>query len=144
MFLDVVRTIKPTHVIQLMHTGNVSQHEIPILNHTILSSAPGWCLQAQDPTPPQQLVRDVALFSEVVTGRLKAVPRPSSPVLISSEGEDMCGGEGEFRVISLISSESENEEEEEVDNTEKERKPSNNKDEEGGLMEDAAVSVMLS
>ena len=68
LFLDVVRTVKPTHIIQLRNSNYTLLGEVPLLSHDILYSAPGWSLKAKDPTPPQQLIKDVALFSEMIRG----------------------------------------------------------------------------
>ena len=81
---------------------------MPLLSHDILNSAPGWGLKAKDPSPTQQLIKDVALFSEMISGRTKKGTNSVSPIMISSEGEDEEIRED--RVISLLSSESESEE----------------------------------
>ena len=60
LFLDVVCTIKLTFscIILQPHT---QLGVVQFLSHGILNSAPGWSLKAKDPTPPQQLIKDVAL-----------------------------------------------------------------------------------
>ena len=110
LFLDVVRTIKPTHIIQLHYSSYTQLGEVPFLSHGILNSAPGWSLKAKDPTPPQQLIKDVALFSEMISGRTKKDTNSRSPIMISSD-EDEETGVDRVLTISLLSSESESEEE---------------------------------
>lgn len=60
-------------------------------------------------------MRDVALFSEVVTGKAKGVTRPDSPIMISSDEE-------EARVISISSDIESEEEMEEKKEEERKRK----------------------
>ena len=109
LFLDVVRTVKPTHIIQLRNSNYTQLGEVPLLSRDILNCAPGWSLKAKDPSPPQQLIKDVALFSEMISGGTKKDTHSGSPIMILSEGEDEEIRED--RVISLLSSESEREEE---------------------------------
>ena len=94
LFHDVVRSVKPSHIIQLDLGSSCRSNvaELPSLTPAYLSSAEGWSLQPDQAPKPQQLVSDIGLFSSVDTKVLyasrKKVTTPGSPITISSDSEE--------------------------------------------------------
>ena len=94
VFIDIVRTIRPTHIIQLLSDATPSSkghEELPPLTQQYLSSATAWTLNSDHAPKPQKLVSDIGLLSSVNTkftgtSRLRGVTF-DMPIEVSEEEE---------------------------------------------------------
>ena len=94
LFLDIVRTVSPTFIIQLLHTPSVYSNDVPSslppLTPQFLSSNPGLSLKQEQMPQPQQLVSDIGFFSCSNLDTLKSLRSQgtSSPIVVSSATEE--------------------------------------------------------
>ena len=94
LFLDIVRTVSPTFIIQLLHTPSIYSNDasssLPPLTPQFLSSSPGLSLKQEQMSQPQQLVSDIGFFSCSNLDTLKSLRSQgtSSPILVSSATEE--------------------------------------------------------
>ena len=94
LFLDIVRTVSPTFIIQLLHTPSIYNNDVasslPPLTPQFLSSSPGLSLKQEQMSQPQQLVSDIGFFSCSNLDTLKSLRSQgtSSPILVSSATEE--------------------------------------------------------